>query len=56
MAGNVRWAPSELIPVAGLVRDGDLGTIGGGKDFVEIQEVVEIRNPHLAYRSNLKVG
>jgi tRNA-splicing ligase RtcB (3'-phosphate/5'-hydroxy nucleic acid ligase) len=56
MAGNARWAPSELVPAAGLVRDGDLGTIGGGNHFVEIQEVVEIRNPRLAYQSNVKVG
>jgi tRNA-splicing ligase RtcB (3'-phosphate/5'-hydroxy nucleic acid ligase) len=56
MAGNPCWAPSELIPVGGLVRDGDLGTIGGGNHFVEIQEVVEIRNPHLAYQSKVKVG
>jgi tRNA-splicing ligase RtcB (3'-phosphate/5'-hydroxy nucleic acid ligase) len=56
MAGNSRWAPEELVPAAGLVRDGDLGTIGGGNHFVEIQEVVEIRNPRRAYESNVKVG
>jgi tRNA-splicing ligase RtcB (3'-phosphate/5'-hydroxy nucleic acid ligase) len=56
MAGNPCWAPSELIPAVGLVRDGDLGTIGGGNHFVEIQEVVEIRNPRLAYQSKIKVG
>jgi tRNA-splicing ligase RtcB (3'-phosphate/5'-hydroxy nucleic acid ligase) len=56
MAGNPCWAPSELIPAVGLVRDGDLGTIGGGNHFVEIQEVVEIRNPRLAYQSKVKVG
>jgi tRNA-splicing ligase RtcB len=56
MAGNARWAPSELVPTSGLVRDGDLGTIGGGNHFVEIQEVIEIRNPRLAYQSNVKVG
>ena len=56
MAGDARWAPSELVPATGLVRDGDLGTIGGGNHFVEIQEVVEIRNPRLAYQSNVKVG
>ena len=56
MAGHTRWAPSELVPAAGLVRDGDLGTIGGGNHFVEIQEVIEIRNPRLAYESNVKVG
>ncbi|WP_310483184.1 RtcB family protein [Chamaesiphon sp. VAR_48_metabat_403] len=56
LAGNTRWAPIELTPAAGLVRDGDLGTIGGGNHFVEIQEVMEIRNPRLAYQSNVKVG
>ncbi len=56
MAGNSRWAPEELVPAAGLIRDGDLGTIGGGNHFVEIQEVVEIRNPQRAYESNVKVG
>ncbi len=56
MAGNTKWAPSELVPAVGLVRDGDLGTIGGGNHFVEIQEVVEIRNPRLAYQSQVKVG
>jgi tRNA-splicing ligase RtcB (3'-phosphate/5'-hydroxy nucleic acid ligase) len=56
MAGNPCWAPSELIPAVGLVRDGDLGTIGGGNHFVEIQEVVEIRNLRLAYQSKVKVG
>ncbi len=56
MAGNSRWAPSELTPPTGLVRDGDLGTIGGGNHFVEIQAVVEIRNPRLAYLANIKVG
>jgi tRNA-splicing ligase RtcB (3'-phosphate/5'-hydroxy nucleic acid ligase) len=56
MSGSAKWAPSELIPSTGLVRDGDLGTIGGGNHFVEIQEVVEIRHPKLAYESNVKVG
>ncbi len=56
MAGHPRWAPSELVPATGLVRDGDLGTIGGGNHFVEIQSVVEIRHPRLAYQSGVKVG
>jgi tRNA-splicing ligase RtcB (3'-phosphate/5'-hydroxy nucleic acid ligase) len=56
MSGNARWAPSELVPESGLVRDRDLGTIGGGNHFVEIQEVVEIHHPHLAYQSHVKVG
>lgn len=56
LAGSARWAPSELVPAAGLVRDGDLGTIGGGNHFVEIQVVTEVHNPQLAYRSQVKVG
>ncbi len=38
--GNARWAPSELVPASGLVRDGSLGTIGGGNHFVEIQQIL----------------
>jgi tRNA-splicing ligase RtcB (3'-phosphate/5'-hydroxy nucleic acid ligase) len=56
LQGNARWAPIELVPPTGLVRDGDLGTIGGGNHFVEIQQVVEIHNPGVAYRSGIKVG
>ncbi len=56
LQGNPRWAPSELVPTAGLVRDGCLGTIGGGNHFVEIQQVVEIADPKIAYRSGVKVG
>ncbi len=56
LPGNARWAPIELVPAAGLVRDGALGTIGGGNHFVEIQQVVEIRNPSLAYQTGIKVG
>jgi tRNA-splicing ligase RtcB (3'-phosphate/5'-hydroxy nucleic acid ligase) len=56
LPGNARWVPIELLPAAGLVRDGALGTIGGGNHFVEIQQVVEIRNPGLAYQTGIKVG
>ena len=56
LQGNARWAPVELVPAAGLVRDGSLGTIGGGNHFVEIQQVVEIQHPSLAYQSGVKVG
>jgi tRNA-splicing ligase RtcB (3'-phosphate/5'-hydroxy nucleic acid ligase) len=56
LQGNARWAPAELIPESGLVRDGSLGTIGGGNHFVEIQQVVEVQHPELAYHSGVKVG
>ena len=56
LQGNARWAPSELVPASGLVRDGSLGTIGGGNHFVEIQQIVEIRQPSLAYQAGVKVG
>ncbi len=56
LQGNARWAPSELVPASGLVRDGSLGTIGGGNHFVEIQQVVEVQHPSLAYQSGVKVG
>jgi tRNA-splicing ligase RtcB (3'-phosphate/5'-hydroxy nucleic acid ligase) len=56
LQGNARWAPAELVPESGLVRDGSLGTIGGGNHFVEIQQVVEIQHPSLAYQSGVKVG
>ncbi|EDX73912.1 hypothetical protein MC7420_5792 [Coleofasciculus chthonoplastes PCC 7420] len=47
----MRWAPEELIPEEGWVRDGGLGTIGGGNHFVEIQvvETVEDRVRAFAY-------
>ena len=56
LQGNAKWAPIELVPAAGLVRDGSLGTIGGGNHFVEIQQVVEIQHSGLAYQSGVKVG
>jgi tRNA-splicing ligase RtcB (3'-phosphate/5'-hydroxy nucleic acid ligase) len=34
MNGHTRWAPEELVPTDGLVRDGGLGTIGGGSHFL----------------------
>jgi tRNA-splicing ligase RtcB (3'-phosphate/5'-hydroxy nucleic acid ligase) len=56
LPGNSRWAPAELVPASGLVRDGSLGTIGGGNHFVEIQQVIEVQHPALAYQSGVKVG
>ena len=37
-------------------RDSQIGSIGGGNHFVEIQQVVEIQHPSLAYQSGVKVG
>ena len=38
-------APLELVPAAGLVRDGDLGTIGGGNHFSSGGNVANIMLP-----------
>jgi len=42
--GSIRWAPEELVSEEGWVRDGGLGTIGGGNHFVEIQMVEAIED------------
>ncbi len=44
MDGNWKLAPEELVPDAGLVRDGGLATIGGGNHFVEVQRVDKVEN------------
>ncbi|XZO01664.1 MAG: RtcB family protein [Microcoleus sp.] len=49
MNGDIQWAPAELVPNDGLVRDGGLGTIGGGNHFVEIQVVDEVVDKARAY-------
>jgi tRNA-splicing ligase RtcB (3'-phosphate/5'-hydroxy nucleic acid ligase) len=56
MAGHRRWAPAELVPEDGLVRDGGLGTIGGGNHFVEIQRVDQVTDKSLAYQWGVKEG
>jgi tRNA-splicing ligase RtcB (3'-phosphate/5'-hydroxy nucleic acid ligase) len=56
LSGNTRWAPSELVPERGLVRDGGLGTIGGGNHFVEVQCVEAIENRSLAYQWGIREG
>ena len=56
MDGNWRFAPGELVPLDGLVRDGGLGTIGGGNHFVEVQRVDKLVNPALAYAWGVKEG
>jgi tRNA-splicing ligase RtcB (3'-phosphate/5'-hydroxy nucleic acid ligase) len=54
--GSSRYAPPELVPDKGLVRDGDLGTIGGGNHFVEVQQIVEIVDRATAYQWRVKAG
>lgn len=56
MSGHRRWAPEELVPESGLVRDDGLATIGGGNHFVEIQSVEQIENSTLAYQWGIRCG
>jgi len=56
LPGHLRWAPPDLVPSQGVVRDGELATIGGGNHFVEIQWVEEICDRKLAYQWGIKAG
>lgn len=56
MNGDCKWAPEELIPSDGLVRDGGLGTIGGGNHFVEIQVVEKVEDRAAAYAWGVREG
>ncbi len=56
MAGHIRWAPEELVPEVGLVRDGGLATIGGGNHFVEVQWIEQVENRSLAYQWGVRAG
>ncbi len=56
MAGDCKWAPPELVPNEGLVRDGGLATIGQGNHFVEVQWVDRIENRALAHVWGIKEG
>jgi len=56
MNGDIRWAPAELVPSSGIVRDGGLATIGGGNHFVEIQVVEEVLDKALAYAWGVRSG
>lgn len=56
MNGNLKYAPEELIPESGLVRDGGLATIGGGNHFVEVQYIEEVIDRKLAYQWGVKQG
>ncbi len=54
--GDPRWAPEDITPEEGIVRDGGLATIGGGNHFVELQVVEEIVDRRLAYRWGVRQG
>lgn len=56
MDGNWKLAPEELVPDAGMVRDGGLATIGGGNHFVEVQRVDKVENRALAYAWGVREG
>ncbi|NES96684.1 MAG: RtcB family protein [Desertifilum sp. SIO1I2] len=56
MAGHLRWAPEELVPEAGLIRDGGLATIGGGNHFVEVQWIEKVEHRSLAYQWGVREG
>jgi tRNA-splicing ligase RtcB (3'-phosphate/5'-hydroxy nucleic acid ligase) len=55
MFGRTSNAPEGLMP-EGYVRDGGLGTIGGGNHFVEIQVVDDILDRSLAYAWGVRRG
>ncbi|MFB2921438.1 RtcB family protein [Aerosakkonema funiforme] len=56
MNGDWKWAPEELVPDTGIVRDGGLATIGGGNHFVEIQVVEEIEDKATAFAWGVRKG
>ncbi|WP_432812325.1 RtcB family protein [Pantanalinema sp. GBBB05] len=56
MAGHTQWAPEELVPATGLVRDGGLATIGGGNHFVEVQWIEQVEDRALAYQWGVRAG
>ncbi len=56
LAGDPAWAPEDLVPNEGVVRDGGLGTIGGGNHFVEVQQVEEILDRPQAWAWGVSAG
>ncbi|QLE51748.1 RtcB family protein [Nostoc sp. C057] len=56
MDGDWKLAPEELVPDAGMVRDGGLATIGGGNHFVEVQRVDKVENRPLAHAWGVREG
>lgn len=56
MNGEWKWAPQELVPEDGLVRDGGLATIGGGNHFVEVQLVESVQDRATAQAWGVREG
>ncbi len=56
LSGHARWAPEDLVPSSGQVRDGGMATIGGGNHFVEIQVVEAVVDRGLAHAWGVKAG
>lgn len=56
MSGHARWAPVELVPESGWVRDDGLATIGGGNHFVEVQWVDRVEDRQLGYEWGVREG
>lgn len=54
--GHARWAPEDLAPADGVVRDGGMATIGGGNHFVELQAVEEVVDRRLAHAWGIREG
>ncbi|MEM6995384.1 MAG: RtcB family protein [Myxococcota bacterium] len=55
--GDPRWAPAALMPEdRDVVRDGGLGTVGGGNHFVEVQVVHRIDDPATAWQWGVRTG
>ncbi len=54
--GDPRWAPEDLVPAEGIVRDGGLATIGGGNHFVELQVVEEVVDRARAHAWGVRAG
>ena len=54
--GDPRWAPEDLVPTEGVVRDGGLATIGGGNHFVELQVVEEVVDRARAHAWGVRAG
>ena len=56
MSGDAKWAPEELVPEDGLVRDGGLATIGSGNHFVEVQMVEKVEDKATAFAWGVREG
>jgi tRNA-splicing ligase RtcB (3'-phosphate/5'-hydroxy nucleic acid ligase) len=56
MPGNAKWAPEELVPEDGLIRDGGLATIGSGNHFVEVQMVEKVEDKATAFPWGVREG